>query len=107
MGVLCVAQSGCFISRAIPAPFRTSFTHSPVPETDKAVSIPVYGSESSEAGKNFVYYTFAKQRQEQLDPPVVDDRLVVHAAGAVQQNKPTNGFSVGLCPSLAGANWIP
>ena len=35
-----------------------------------------------------------EQRQEQLDPPVVDDRLVVHAAGAVQQNKPPNDFSV-------------
>ena len=45
-----------------------------------------------------------EQRQDQLDPPVIDDRLVVHAAGAVQQHKPPDNVSVGLCPSLPRAS---
>jgi hypothetical protein len=34
-----------------------------------------------------------EQRQEQLDPPVIDDCLVVHAAGAIEQNEPPDGTS--------------
>ncbi|NRA37945.1 MAG: hypothetical protein HRU15_07385, partial [Planctomycetes bacterium] len=45
----------------------TNFKHKAVPESNKNIYIPKYGPGSKYPGSNFVYYTYAKQRQEQLD----------------------------------------
>lgn len=62
--------TGCatvFSKLEISPPFFTGFDHIPVPETHKELDIPRYDeSRGVMAGKPFVYYTFAKQREAQL-----------------------------------------
>jgi hypothetical protein len=52
----------------VPAPFFTGIEHRDVPETSKVVDVPRYGrrARGDAAGKPFAYYTWAKQREDQL-----------------------------------------
>lgn len=67
--------TGCatvFSRLEISPPFFTGFDHVAVPETHKELDIPRYDdTRGVMAGKPFVYYTYAKQREEQLElePP--------------------------------------
>jgi hypothetical protein len=57
------------------------FPHAAVRETSKTVEIPVYGDHAGKnAGEPYVFYTYAKQREQQLgidSPEVTPDDIVL------------------------------
>ena len=57
-----------------------SFPHIAPPETTKRLDIPLYGDGDHYPGKPFVYYTFAKQREQQLKlqaPELSQDDILI------------------------------
>ncbi len=63
--------TGCstiFSTLEISPPVRTSFNHRSIPETNKTLDIARYDKiQGDGSDRPFVYYTWAKQREEQLE----------------------------------------
>lgn len=71
IGCLPLLCSGCasvLNTLEVPAPVFTGVEHRSVPETSKLVDVPRYDESRGDfAGKPFVYYSWAKAREEQLN----------------------------------------
>jgi len=65
--LICCGCSTFLNTMEIPAPFFTGIEHHSIPQTDKECDVPRYDETRGRfAGKPIVYYTWAKQREEQL-----------------------------------------
>ena len=68
LSFLCGGCASVLNTLEVPAPVFTGVEHRSVPETSKVVDVPRYDkSRGDVAGKPFVYYSWAKAREEQLN----------------------------------------
>jgi hypothetical protein len=67
LSFLCAGCTSVLNTLEVPALIFTGVDHRSVPETSKAVDVPRYDESRGDfAGKPFVYYSWAKAREEQL-----------------------------------------
>jgi hypothetical protein len=67
LSLLCGGCASVLNTLEVPAPVFTGVEHRAVPETSKIVDVPRYDESRGDfAGKPFVYYSWAKAREEQL-----------------------------------------
>lgn len=67
LSLLCGGCASVLNTLEVPAPVFTGVEHRTVPETSKIVDVPRYDESRGDfAGKPFVYYSWAKAREEQL-----------------------------------------
>lgn len=65
---LCAGCASILNTLEVPPPVFTGVEHREIPQSDKVLEIPTYDeSRGSFAGKPFVYYSWAKSREEQLN----------------------------------------
>jgi len=85
LSLLCAGCASVLNTLEVPAPVFTGMEHRSVPETSKVVDVPRYDESRGDfAGKPFVYYSWAKAREEQLhleSPEVLTTNRVLRVWG--------------------------
>ncbi len=85
LSLLCGGCASVLNTMEFPAPVFTGVEHRSVPETIKFVDVPRYDESRGDlVGKPFVYYSWAKAREEQLDlesPEVLETNRMLRVWG--------------------------